>query len=63
MSGKIIGLLAMNVSLEVGKQVGQLADKVKPNLETILVAVQILVGLATAYYFWRRARSVKKDDE
>lgn len=56
MDGKFQGLLAANVTL-AGIQ--RFFDSVKPMLGTILIVVQILVGLATAYYFFRKAKAVR----
>lgn len=56
MDGKVQGLLAANIFLEGLKK---FMDLVQPVTAHLLIAVQILVGLATAYYFWRKGRAVR----
>lgn len=56
MDGKLSGLLVANITLA---PIQRLAEAITPSLGTVLITVQILVGLATAYYFWRKARAVR----
>jgi CRISPR/Cas system-associated protein Csm6 len=56
MDGKVEGLLTVNVVLNA---VTRFFEIMKPALGTLLIMVNILVGAATVYYLWRKARAVQ----
>lgn len=56
--GKLGGLLAANVTLDGFRAV---FTKIEPMLGSALTLVQIAVGIASAYYFFHKAREAKSN--
>ena len=56
MDGKMQGLLAVNIGLA---PIQRIVEAIKPTLGGILIVAQILVAMATAWYFYRKGKAVR----